>query len=363
MSNPGDPNSTNLSYAPSPAQPNPIHFEWRKWVAENVALEREPAFIVAHMVKSGFDQETAVREVREAMGHPYVAAVRKIMQALAPATDDQAEYRLKKRDWVLKCHLLNARQSPNFGSIARLRKPSRQQFLDEHYALSRPVVIEGAMDDWDLPTRWTFEDLKRRFGDRVVEVQADRSADAQYERNAAKHKTQMPLGQFLDVVQTAGESNNFYMTGGNSGRNWEALRELWNEVPLLADYLIADPTNPGFLWIGPAGTVTPLHHDLTNGLLAQVRGRKLFRLVSPFEVANVYNDRHCFSQVDLDKPDPQRFPLFKDVTVHEVVLNPREMLLVPVGWWHYVRALDPSIMITFNNFPFRNEFGSFYSTY
>jgi hypothetical protein len=362
MNNPTDVDSRNLPFTPQPSQPKPIHYEWRKWVAENVALEREPAFIIAHMVKSGFDQETATRELREAFGHPYVAAVKKVMQAVAP-NNDQAEYKLKKHEWVLKCHLLNARQTPRFGTVARLRKPSRQQFIDEYYALSRPVVIEGAMDDWDLPNRWPLEDLKGRFGSRVVEVQANRNADAQYERNAAHLKSQMPFGQFIDIVQSVGESNNFYMTGGNCGRNWEALREFWDEVPVLSEYLVRDRDNPGFLWIGPAGTVTPLHHDLTNGLLAQIRGRKLLKMVSPFELANVYNDRHCFSEVDMERPDLQRHPLFKEATVHEVVLNPGELLLVPVGWWHYVRALDVSMMITFNNFPVRNEFGSFYSTY
>lgn len=361
MSNTGEMGSGSVSYTGQTPQPRAVHPEWRKWVAENVALLREPNFIIAHMVKCGFDQETAAREVREAMGHPYVAAVSKVMATVAPS-GEQADYKLKKRDWVLQCHVLNARQSPTFGKVARLRRPSRQQFLDDYYALSRPVVIEGAMDDWDL-TRWTLENLKGRFGDRVVEVQANRSADALYERNAAKHKTQMPFAQFVDIVQNAGESNNYYMTGGNSGRNWEALRELWQEVPLISEYLVRDPNNPGFLWIGPAGTVTPLHHDLTNGLLAQVRGRKLFRMVSPLEINSVYNDQHCFSQVDIEKPDFERFPLFKDATIHEVVLNPGELLLVPVGWWHYVRALDESIMITFNNFPFRNEFGSSYSTY
>jgi hypothetical protein len=363
MNNPTDLNSGNLSFGPAPGQPRPIHFEWRKWVAENVALEREPRFIVAHMVKSGFDEETVTREVREAMQHPYVAAVRKLISAVTPTTDNQADYKLKKRDSVLKCLQLNARQSPQFGTVARLRKPSRQQFLDEYYALSRPVLIEGAMEDWPPLTQWTLENLKQRFGDRIVEVQANRSADPNYERNAARLKTQMSFGQFVDLVRGSGQSNNFYMTAANSGTNWEALHELWNEVPLLSEYLVKNPTSPGYLWIGPAGTVTPLHHDLTNGLLAQIRGRKLFRLIAPFEIANVYNDRHCFSEVDIDKPDPQRFPLFADVTVHEVVLHPGELLLVPVAWWHYVRALEESIMITFNNFPVRNEFGSFYSTY
>ena len=52
--------------------------------------------------------------------------------------------------------------------------PRRQEFLDNYYALNRPVVIEGAMDDWPAMTRVDVDKLKRRFGDRTVEVQANR---------------------------------------------------------------------------------------------------------------------------------------------------------------------------------------------
>ena len=61
---------------------------------------------------------------------------------------------------------------PATAAVPVVRRPSREQFLHEFYAANRPVLIEGAMDDWPAMTEWTMEKLKRRFGERTVEVQA-----------------------------------------------------------------------------------------------------------------------------------------------------------------------------------------------
>jgi ribosomal protein L16 Arg81 hydroxylase len=70
----------------------------------------------------------------------------------------------------------------------------------------------------------------------------------------------------------------------------------------------------------------------------------------------VYNHRGVYSQVDAGNPDYARFPKYADASIHEVELGPGEVLFLPVGWWHYVQALDVSITITFNNFKFPNEY-------
>jgi ribosomal protein L16 Arg81 hydroxylase len=265
---------------------------------------------------------------------------------------------------VLEIFRRSNRMSASTEQVPRVHKPSRQEFLDGYYSQNRPVIIEGAMNDWPAMTQWTAENLKRRFGDRIVELQANRNNDSLYELNQEKLKQDMTFGEFVDITETAGQTNNWYMTANNSGKNKAALRELWDDIVLFPDYLRDDdPTNRGFFWFGPAGTVTPLHHDLTNNFMAQVRGKKLIRLVAPYDLANIYNHRHCYSQVDLDRVDEQRFPQFKDARVIDVVIGPGDLFFLPVGWWHYVRGLEISITMTFTNFVFDNDFSSFYSTY
>ena len=247
--------------------------------------------------------------------------------------------------------------------VPRMPKLSRQAFLDNYYALNRPVVMTGAMDDWPAMTRWTAKELKSRFGDRVVSVQANRDNDANYEVNSAKLRSEMTFGEFVDITETMGETNNYYITANNAETNSETLKDLWKDIIPFPEYLRDDPANRGFFWFGPKGTVTPLHHDLTNNFMAQVRGRKLVRLVAPYELQNLYNNRHCYTAVNLDKIDYDRFPLFRNVTVIDVEIGPGDLLFLPVGWWHHVRGLDTSITMTFTNFVFDNDFYSIYKTY
>ena len=56
------------------------------------------------------------------------------------------------------------------------------------------------------------------------------------------------------------------------------------------------------------------------------------------------------------RPDLNRHPKFRNATVTDVVVQPGETLFVPVGWWHYVRALDVSMTVSFTNFQFPNNF-------
>src|SRR5581483_9256934 len=114
-------------------------------------------------------------------------------------------------------------------------------FLDDYYAANRPVVMTGAMDDWPALTRWTPDALARRFGERIVSVQANRDADANYEVNSATLRREMTFGEFVDIVETIGESNDYYITANNSDTNRESLKELWQDVVAFPEYLRDDP--------------------------------------------------------------------------------------------------------------------------
>jgi ribosomal protein L16 Arg81 hydroxylase len=117
------------------------------------------------------------------------------------------------------------------------------------------------------------------------------------------------------------------------------------------------------MWIGPAGTITPMHHDLTNNFIAQVVGRKRVLLCPPSEARKLGNTRHVFSDIrDLEDPsvDLTRFPQLADLRIYPVDLDPGDILFVPIGWWHQVRSLDFSITITYVNFTWPNQYHETY---
>jgi ribosomal protein L16 Arg81 hydroxylase len=70
----------------------------------------------------------------------------------------------------------------------------------------------------------------------------------------------------------------------------------------------------------------------------------------------MYHYRNYFSQVDPENVDRDRFPLFRKAKPIEITVAPGEVLFIPIGWWHHVRALDLSISISFSNFRFKNRY-------
>jgi hypothetical protein len=266
---------------------------------------------------------------------------------------------MAKRDWVLGIQSrLNRLAPPEAAGVPRRERLAGDAFLHEYYRRNQPVIITGMLDGCAAGTKWTFDYLAAQLGGREVEVQFGRNADPDYEINSATHRRRLRFGDYVAMVRAAGVTNDFYMTANNAGHNGAALRELMADLPPLDAYL--QPGGDAFFWFGPAGTITPFHHDLTNNLMIQVAGRKRVRLVAPCDTPSMYNQRHCFSPVDGRHIDTARFPLMAGVPVHECMLAPGEMLFLPVGWWHFVEALEVSITVSTTQFRWDNDFYSHY---
>jgi len=331
-------------------QPVGLDSEQQQEVALRL-LSGEPAdAIVAALVKAGAPLSAVRAELAAAEAHPYLKAAARL------------KARCAKRDWLLETRARLERMRP--ADIARRHALPPDAFFHEHYTTLTPVVLTGLTDHW--PGReWSLERLAG-LGNPEIEVQGAREADPEFEINSIAHKTRMRWHEVLARLADDPETNDFYITANNSGLNRKALRALWADVGDLPGYLKPggsgpNPANDGFFWMGPRGTVTPWHHDLTQNLLVNMVGTKRVRLASPAETARMRNHHHCFSRFAsdaglADAPDAERPRLLT------VDIGPGEILFLPVGWWHHVTGLSLTIGMSFTNFVWDNDFVSFYAS-
>jgi hypothetical protein len=115
-------------------------------------------------------------------------------------------------------------------------------------------------------------------------------------------------------------------------------------MPLL-DPTQAEPR----LWVGNASRVAP-HYDEADNIACVVGGRRRFVLFPTDQVQNLYVgplDRTIagqpISMVDLDAPDYERFPNFREAERHALIadLGPGDAIYIPALWWHAVEASGP----------------------
>ncbi|KAL0093830.1 hypothetical protein F4703DRAFT_1831837 [Phycomyces blakesleeanus] len=231
--------------------------------------------------------------------------------------------------------------------------PSFTGFSDHVYNNKGPFVFKvGAVDHWPA-----FNDHPWSSIDYLLSIAADRVVPVEIGRSYVDIGWQQRMMRFEDFVEK-------HLIGSEVG--YLAQHDLFYQIPRLSndliipDYCFVSPpptstyTPPLDVlqnaWLGPVGTITPLHHDPFHNILVQVVGRKYIRLYAPDQSEILYPHDGIMantSQVDTSCPDLQRFPRFKEAVYTECVLSPGEMLYIPPKWWHDVRSLEMSFSVSF----------------
>jgi ribosomal protein L16 Arg81 hydroxylase len=262
--------------------------------------------------------------------------------------------RMRRHDaWLARVAERQRALSPYPTSVPHMRNVPAETFLDLFYAAGRPLVLEGIAADWPATQSWSPEYLASVIGDAEVTYQGGRNDAADFELAKDRHIRTMPFDRFIATAARNDSGNDAYITAYNSEANQQAFAPLMNDLGQLP-YLDG---GDGMLWIGPEGTFTPLHHDLTNNLLVQVVGRKQLHLIAPHDTDKLSNRQHVFSGVH-DIEDPEclaRFPLAGAASSIVIDLEPGDALYIPAGWWHQVRSLSFSVMLTYTNFLWAND--------
>jgi hypothetical protein len=322
-----------------------IDASWTQWIAENRLRDCAPDSMVATMTAAGIDP-TEARSALDAMERsPTFLAARRHQQ-------------LHRKLESMVGNMLKVQQLTQGGDNVEKRSGvSRDEFIERYAAGCSPVVLTDLARDWPAMQRWSPSYLKERFGGVDVEIQADRNADPKFEENKLEHRRTVRLADFVDMVVGGGATNDYYLTANNEVLRRPELAPLLEDIGSMPPFCRpADLARSASFWFGPAGTHTPLHHDTLMLLHTQVVGRKRWRFISPLDTPRVYNHNGVFSPIDIDVPDFARYPLFRDVKVHEVVVEPGETIFLPLAWWHQVSGLDISLSLSYTNIDVPNDY-------
>jgi len=226
------------------------------------------------------------------------------------------------------------------GPIERRSGVDADDFERSHVRACRPVVLTDVCDAWPARSRWGIADLRERFADvRVHVAQGEDRRDGDFK----SANCQMTIAAFCDLLDARADhpANDVYMVSRNQAIREGGLQPLLDDVVVDERYLDAQRIQQHTaLWVGPAGTYTPLHHDQTSVLFCQVVGQKRFRLLSP-------TAQDVLPHVDGFYADGIPESVWQQA--QEVVVNAGEALFIPVGWWHEVCAESFSMSLTFMN--------------
>ena len=254
--------------------------------------------------------------------------------------------------------------------IQRCGKLELEEFQRHIDSSNTPLITTGALSHWPaMSTRPWKSPLYllslTHGGRRLVPVEVGRA----YTDPGWGQKI-IPFREFLQT----------YMAEGANEIGYLAQHTLFSQIPqlrndiIIPDYcysMVRDPpenvkaTEPLDeplinAWLGPRGTVSPLHTDPYANMFAQVVGSKYLRLYPPEETARVFPrgvegggvDMGNTSRVEVEEGGGKELTeeeseVFKEAKYVECVLKEGEMLFIPAGWWHYVRSLEVSFSVSF----------------
>ncbi|KAJ3239699.1 Lysine-specific demethylase 8 [Chytriomyces hyalinus] len=267
------------------------------------------------------------------------------------------------------------KNSPNAHTIPRIdaRSLTLEEFCKTYMEADppRPVVLTNAIESWPALSRWKSMDyIKQVAKGRLVPVEtyAKEDTSLSFLSDSWSHRV-IPLDEYIQQYVLDG-NKEAPLSDNEAG--YLAQHPLFDQIPALRH----DIGIPEFChavteqdrnappdcevrsgdaplvsaWLGPSGTVSPLHNDPYHNLLAQLVGTKYVRIYNACDSAKVYPEKTRLghnSRVNVDSVDSKKFPLFQKAACWQVVLGPGDLLYIPRHAWHYVRSLSVSFSASF----------------
>lgn len=322
--------------------------EWVQWAAHNLACGVPDGKVVDQLVENGISPAASRSLIARLRASPIYAAAERLGA--------------EARKWASLADALLELEGQRFDflRVPRVSALSSEDFHRDYYIANRPVIITDIVGDWPAVKRWTLPFLREHFGAEEIVFQRGRS-DSDHRDSFIDHSERASFATYLDLLESGDSTNDYYLIAHDKLLDRPAFAPLFDDIIFDQRYL--DPLDRRgrcFFWLGPAGATTPMHRDLGNVWLAQIAGRKSIKLIPSKQMHKVYNETGYHSEIDFEAGSLDSFPLLRTALIAEEIISPGELLFIPLGWWHHVKALDRSITVTGNNFKFDNAFAAIF---
>ncbi|CAK9095340.1 unnamed protein product [Durusdinium trenchii] len=253
--------------------------------------------------------------------------------------------------------------------VEEVKDLGMEDFLVIYFNKKRPVVLRQSCSFWPAIRRWCKEDFwcHGALGQRFVPVERDYWMEEGFEIMQLKDFIQHCKAEASERSTSQASAVERLSKGG-----YLAQHALLDQLPSLE----ADVQTPDFalcgstgtvlrqVFFGPNGTVTPVHWDPYENIFCQVVGEKYLRLYPPSEAPKLYprtsSDQEMQNNSQIEPADlllgereggsayAEKFPELQTAQYWDVVLQPGDVLYLPIGWWHFVKSLSISISLAFH---------------
>ncbi|XP_070693628.1 tRNA wybutosine-synthesizing protein 5 isoform X2 [Pempheris klunzingeri] len=226
----------------------------------------------------------------------------------------------------------------------------KEVFLRDIYPERRPAVLRGVCLGPCLE-KWTAGYLGQKGGDKEVKIHVSTVPQMDFLHKNFAYRT-LPFREFVKRASEKKhadfflcEDESYYLRSlGEDVRKEPA--DLSKQFPDLAeDFHIPEFFSPDQFFssvfrISSCGLQLWTHYDVMDNLLAQVTGMKRAVLYSPQDALHLYLSGDKSEVLDIDSPDLKRFPEFVKAKRYECVLEPGDLLFIPVS---HVLSLSPVV--------------------
>ncbi|ETN19732.1 hypothetical protein PPTG_04957 [Phytophthora nicotianae INRA-310] len=238
---------------------------------------------------------------------------------------------------------------------------SYEEFCARYMAPNRPVLLRNVTDTWfPKAMQWrdgrkiNFKYLKEHYGAALAPVVSGDVAEY-----GAEDRWTMRLEEYLDLIEN-GTAGKKYL------KDWHFVHAFGHEIyvtpPLFKDDWLnwwwdhkeKSESDYRFVYLGPTGSWTPLHHDVFRSYSWSVNvcGRKKWIFYHPDDEPKLKDrfGRFVVPDVTVANIDKEQYPQFHEAKPMYAIQETGDAVFVPSGWYHQVENLEDTISINHNWF-------------